>query len=101
MVVATISASNEYGDSLFSNQGGTAIIPCQIITKITEYVQSPIFYNINTAAVAFGIPTYSLDPNCLLSTINYSLTCLNDSDSTKNFTPPAITSNGGSIQFTD
>ena len=27
--------------------------------------------------------------------------CLNNSDSTKNFTPPAITSNGGSIQFTD
>jgi hypothetical protein len=77
MVVATISASNEYGDSLFSNQGGTAIIPCQIINRDTTYVPSQISYNIDTAAVAFGIPTYSLDPSCITSTIDYSLVCLN------------------------
>ena len=67
----------------------------------SNVLPNPITYEIATAAVAFGIPTYTLGTTCVSLTINYTLTCLNLTDPTKNYGPQTISASGGSILIND
>ena len=95
-----VAAINSVGTSILSAQFTIVASDCTI-THDLAFTQSPINYEIESAAVPFTIPVYTQSGCTSGTTIAYSYACSNTSDPTKNLLPTTIDLSGGSIFITD